>query len=905
MKIGSVESLYAEVNRAADRGDRKTADALLAGDVFKAVDNQDLAQEIAKLDADTIKSQLDELKKKPGVDLALVDRIERQLTPENLKRVAATEYAKQSGVTGGKAAKAGPEFAGADRRAEIEARLDQQKARAQAAITADLASGGGLKEKTLSELTQAIATERELVEMLTEDIGAIDSGHRNELEDARSKIAELTPDIERLEKTLSKLEADLAAPETQRAHPTADIMRSRDAVRADLETKKQELDFYQGKVDRNPAIDEAFKEFEAKKQEALSTLHDPAVYQMLVRRLEELEGGKPDLGVEAVLRRYVGGDEFSAFEARVAEQSRGDELAAAIEKLDPALRDFVRKPSPESVLADLQRAVDKGDIDAIADAVMNRTGSAKAQPDARSPGDLDARLEQHAAEAEERVHADLQAGVVSEGSARAMGALSQTVREFEQPMLANVDHQLAQLTAAGDQAQVKAFNAEARRQRAKDMVANHPSHQLAHRLEQSVGQKPDLGTEAAAHRFLGDEQYQAFAARMLGENRGDELDEAISKLDPSLQAFVGGKSEAETPGEILGAEIPQAAPEIQAKLEREGLHEHASRDGIMFLERLAGSEKKARKWAEAMGWGKEPGKIDEMIAWGNTVLNASVPGLKDGELLNLRDLFKADAIKRDAKSEELGTKSRRFAEQNLTSYARVLASSMVINGFADPDRAKSEFHDRYTHRRAAVKRVSRPDPVNFGRNVARMIAGKKPQERLTPEQKEKLDQNPALRTAMEDLWRAEDDLDSMNAQMLVQMRSLLRSGMPIDKLMVAIMLLLTMREERKFKKTVAETGAIEQVEKTNNTIRRQKQRADTERNKPAGSEPSMSPEELERIDKLEEVEPVEFGLSPKSHHIMTQELQASLQFFQQMLQTLSQVLKVWQDLVDSILQRWR
>ncbi|MEO0812407.1 MAG: hypothetical protein AAFY60_06045, partial [Myxococcota bacterium] len=155
-----------------------------------------------------------------------------------------------------------------------------------------------------------------------------------------------------------------------------------------------------------------------------------------------------------------------------------------------------------------------------------------------------------------------------------------------------------------------------------------------------------------------------------------------------------------------------------------------------------------------------------------------------------------------------------------------------------------------------------------------------------------------------------DTFDATNANTLREIRSLLRSGIPIDRLMVAVMLLLTQREEQKFKRTLAETGVIEQVERVNDGIRERQalvRKEAARRNSPQAdsTEPYMSDAEFKRDKDIALIQPTDFGLSPKSHHIMTQELQASLQFFQQMMQTMSQVLNVWQGLVDSILQRWR
>lgn len=459
---------------------------------------------------------------------------------------------------------------------------------------------------------------------------------------------------------------------------------------------------------------------------------------------------------------------------------------------------------------------------------------------------------------------------------------------------------------------------------------------LLKEIEKLKGGKVDLALEAVLHKFTGN--YENFVKHMANTERSGELKDALKTLDPALDQFIKtdeqairgqlaaaaemkdpedvakaataaiqGQAGTKAAGEVLGSHTPRPNPEIRAQVEKEAGHKLANEDGMYFLERLAGSKEKAVEWAISKQWHKQEGKIEEMLAWGRHVLASKVPGLGDNEFWTIGDLFKADAIRADMITAERGAKDKRYHDQNLSSYARVLASQWVMSAAQDPKSLNTEeFKSMYGERFEAVQRVSGKDWLNVGRNLYRGAVGQKAKNRLDPERKAQLDRHPAMRSAMEDLWRAEDDLDSMNAHMLREMRSLLRSGMPIDKLMVAIMLLLTMREERKFKKTVAETGAIEQVEKVNKDIRDKQQRAFAEKQSvDAGNAETMSGEELDEISRLQPIEPVDFGLSAKSHHIMTQELQASLQFFQQMLQTLSQVLKVWQDLVDSILQRWR
>jgi hypothetical protein len=212
------------------------------------------------------------------------------------------------------------------------------------------------------------------------------------------------------------------------------------------------------------------------------------------------------------------------------------------------------------------------------------------------------------------------------------------------------------------------------------------------------------------------------------------------------------------------------------------------------------------------------------------------------------------------------------------------------------------------------------------KTVAAMCDAEKP---ATPpvvnEEMEKLKRNPDAYTAYRSFTREQDEYYAKGKRTFHQIMGLLNSGLPIEAIIAAVMLLLTEREEDKFKLKVKEVGFFEQMESLNEPTRRQiaaipdkeKLREDlTERLKSIKgsgpedtklretlegklSEVAALPEKNAEITRLEGqlISPAKLGLQSKSTTMQMQDLQVAQQMYMQVMQALSAVIRQLQDLV--------
>ncbi len=337
----------------------------------------------------------------------------------------------------------------------------------------------------------------------------------------------------------------------------------------------------------------------------------------------------------------------------------------------------------------------------------------------------------------------------------------------------------------------------------------------------------------------------------------------------------------------------------------EALHADDAHDFYHALWALAKSPDAFDKKAAELGW--NDAQRDDYRAKASQILDREYEGV-NGNTYTVRDAFSFDSLLRDSKNLMPGRASSSINEADrseselrmairIWSAQNLLGRKMEDATFNEKVRAKvANLRAKSSTERSQVRELYGIADVNPRR------------AQLSPEKQEILNRHPDFKTAYEQHRRKEEQFETTSATTLAQIGSLLNSGMPIDKLIVAVMFLMTMREEEKFKRTLAEVGVIEQIERTNAEIAEKKEALekhyDLQKTDPT-KDSDLSLLEVQEYEKLEYINPVDFGFSAKSHHMLTQELQASLQFFQQMMQALSQTLSVWQGLVDSILSRWR
>ncbi|MCK5689612.1 hypothetical protein KAI87_10105, partial [Myxococcota bacterium] len=140
------------------------------------------------------------------------------------------------------------------------------------------------------------------------------------------------------------------------------------------------------------------------------------------------------------------------------------------------------------------------------------------------------------------------------------------------------------------------------------------------------------------------------------------------------------------------------------------------------------------------------------------------------------------------------------------------------------------------------------------------------------------------RKTITDLYEARDTHAMRSDNNYNQLMGLLNSGLPMEAIIMAVMLLLTENEEDKYKLKMRELGGSELVNKLNK---------DLESNLRATS---ASPAEAMKAFQEQKIEPADLGLSAKSTTILMQEMQASMQIFSQMLQMLSGVMRQLQEM---------
>lgn len=448
---------------------------------------------------------------------------------------------------------------------------------------------------------------------------------------------------------------------------------------------------------------------------------------------------------------------------------------------------------------------------------------------------------------------------------------------------------------------------EGRHEEVTQAIASLPPF-LRERLSTPRGAQ-EFGEKLAAALELEDPAATVRALEALRDGAPKEYKGQLEQLIGVARERVPSENQTKSGGPKYGEHGPERSLLQEGIWRTEARMSLADEKGYEFLMSLASSEDEARRVGKKLGW--EEADIDRLIDHGHQILDGQVPALKHGEFYTLRELFTQSRLEADAKvhkaSLEGSVNPTEYRELQLKQTGRALASSLFTSKIDE-----RQFRKAYGGRHEAIQTEYRHgrSMLHLAKNAGRVSLGMRSKAPLTPQQLAVMEKHPDFRSAYQDYQRSIDSYDAANANTLREIQSLLRSGLPIDRLMVAVMLLLTQREEEKFKRTLAETGVIEQVERINDGIRERqnlvrKERARRESDEADSTDPYLTPEDYEKFKDEKMIEPTEFGLSPKSHHIMTQELQASLQFFQQMMQTMSQVLQVWQGLVDSILSRWR
>lgn len=143
--------------------------------------------------------------------------------------------------------------------------------------------------------------------------------------------------------------------------------------------------------------------------------------------------------------------------------------------------------------------------------------------------------------------------------------------------------------------------------------------------------------------------------------------------------------------------------------------------------------------------------------------------------------------------------------------------------------------------------------------------------------------NPQIASVVDDLRAARAKYDRLADNALLEIQSLLRSGMPIEVVIMLVMTRLAEKHEENLRVKLQEAAATEAFERHNAT----------QRELAKGGIPAQ------------ELNPADFGIPTKSSTVFMQELQVYQQQYMQIMQALSAVIRQIQDMIQTPIRNIR
>ncbi|MBI5507491.1 MAG: hypothetical protein HY903_01940 [Deltaproteobacteria bacterium] len=420
--------------------------------------------------------------------------------------------------------------------------------------------------------------------------------------------------------------------------------------------------------------------------------------------------------------------------------------------------------------------------------------------------------------------------------------------------------------------------------------------------------------------YVGNRSTRQAMTRVLGGADPDHLG-AFSANDDKQGGAPRASGGAINPRTVDQAAAATLTPIVDGKRELEAMHKGlpgvlaareklkddprvAQLENLLISTRsLADDDKGTGLQAVAESMPAGPGKKEAMSAVAETKKGlknlAFALGVESTDLVE-RDKVYAETIAYGLGLPSALTKAQRTKVDELKKAgndpARIAASTKILEeqGLGDVAKAmlaaaQNPDDPKAQAAMAAALAARGMDPGSAGPGAA---TGPKTEAEIEAEWNKLKKASPTGYSLMKELSAEKSNYQAKCKSTYQEIMGLLRSGMPIEMIIMLVMLLLTEREEDKLKLKFKEVAAFEQLDKHNEPLR--------DKLKQLGEATPGEPKavtDARNAAKDGMIHPESLGMTGKSTTMLMQDLQVAQQMYMQVMQALSAIIRQVQDLV--------